>query len=234
LNFWISHFVRATLMAKLIYISLAGLSMVAWAIIFRKAALFRKVARDNGVFLRQYRKSRRDHFSLYRHLSKAGRGQGSPLVSLFMRGCEEMSTLQDENTVAGRGDDGPGKLSILQIDSLEKILFMEMDRILGVLEGGFTFLATTASVSPFMGLLGTVWGILQAFKGVGVEGSAALATLAPGLAEALVTTVAGLTVAIPALIGYNFLSQKSRDLALEGDIFVTEFIVNIERFWGLK
>lgn len=235
MNFWIDHFYRASLLAKVIYVILFGLSLTAWAIIFRKISLYKKVIRENGKFLRQYRKSRRNYLALYRHLSQKGRPSQSPMISLFMKGCEEIEFLAEDDQEGKRSSSGSEmRLSILQIESVEKILSMEMDRLLTSLEGGLTFLATTASVSPFLGLLGTVWGILQAFKNVGLQGAASMTSLAPGLAEALVTTVAGLMVAIPALIGYNFLGQKSRNLGLEGDIFIIEFITNLERFWGLK
>lgn len=235
MNYWIDHLYRASLFAKAIYAMLFVLSVIAWAIIFRKIFFFKKVIRENAHFFSLYRKNRREPFSLYRHIKQAKRPFTSPLVALFLRACEEINALSKENSHPGdtQGNNGP-QLSILQVESLEEILSAEMDKLTGSLESGQTFLATTSSVSPLMGLLGTVWGILEVFRGIGLQGSATMASMAPGLAEALITTTVGLVVAIPANLGYNFLGQKARTLAREGDNFITEFITNLERFWGLK
>ncbi len=141
--------------------------------------------------------------------------------------------MSKESPVPARGGE-QGRPSILQVESLEEILSADLDKFHGSLESGQTFLATASSVSPQLGLLGTVWGILEAFRSIGLAGAATASSMAPGLAEALITTVVGLMVAIPANLGYNFLGQKAKDMALEGDNFITEFITNLERFWGLK
>lgn len=231
LNYWIDHFYRASFFAKAIYAMLFGLSIYAWAIMFRKSWLFRRIIRENSYFFGLYRKNRRDPFSLYRNLKQRERPFASPLVSLFMKGCEEMETQALETSPAGGGG---GKKEIRltppQLESIEEILYAEMDKFHGSLESGQTFLATTSSVSPLLGLLGTVWGILEAFRSIGLAGSATAASMAPGLSEALITTVVGLTVAIPANLGYNFLGQRAKDLTLEGDHFITEFITNLRRF----
>jgi biopolymer transport protein TolQ len=231
LNYWIDHFYRASLFAKAIYILLFGLSVWAWAIMFRKTMSFRRSARDNLEFFALYRKNRRDPFALYRHLQQTRQRHSSPLVALFLRACEEIDALSQEDRGQAGGE---RRLSLAQVESLEEIMFAEMDKISGSLERGQNFLATTSSVSPLLGLLGTVWGILEAFRAIGIQGSATAASMAPGMAEALITTVAGLMVAIPANLGYNFLGQKAKDMTLEGDNFVTEFITNLQRFWGLK
>ncbi len=234
-NYWIEHFYRASLFAKAIYAMLFGLSIWAWTIMFRKTVLFRRVARENNHFFGLYRKNRRDPFALYRHLQSSRQRFASPLVSLFLRACEEIESLAQEDPASMHaGGAGEPRLTTPQVESLEEILFAEMDKFSGSLESGQTFLATTSSVSPLLGLLGTVWGILEAFRSIGLQGSATAASMAPGLAEALITTVVGLMVAIPANLGYNFLGQRAKDLTLEGDNFITEFITNLERFWGLK
>lgn len=233
MNYWIDHFYHASLFAKAVYLMLLGLSVAAWATMFRKGMFFRRAARENDHFFGLYRKNRRDPFTLFRHLQQARGSSASPLVALFMKGCEEIESLSRENHVNGkRGSEEEPPLSILQLESLEEILRAEMDRLNGSLESGQTFLATTSSVSPLMGLLGTVWGILDAFRSIGIQGSATAASMAPGMSEALITTVVGLMVAIPANLGYNLLGQRARALATEGDNFITEFVTNLERFWG--
>lgn len=235
LNYWIDHLYRASLFAKGIYLVLFILSVFTWAIIFRKAFFFKKISRENAHFFSLYRKNRRNPFSLYHHLQHDRRTFISPLIALFVRACEEIDNLSKENShPVSSTPSQPPKLSILQMENLEEILYAAMDKYSGILESGQTFLATTSSVSPLLGLLGTVWGILEVFRGIGLQGSATMATMAPGLAEALVTTISGLIVAIPANLGYNFLGQKAKNFARENDNFITEFITNLERFWGLK
>ena len=101
-------------------------------------------------------------------------------------------------------------------------------------EKGMSWLATTAGVTPFIGLFGTVWGIIDAFSGLGTSGSASLRAVAPGIAEALVTTAAGLFAAIPALIAYNYFLQDIRDLAQRLDTFALEFAAQIEKTFTMR
>ncbi len=229
MNYWIDHFYHASLFSKGIYAMLFGLSIYAWTIIFRKMVLFKRIRRENAYYLNLYRKSRRDPMPLYHHLQQSRRTFRSPVVALLAKTCEEIESLQKENAEAGERS-----LSILQIESLQEILLAEMEKISGWLDSGQNFLATTSSVAPLLGLLGTVWGILEAFRSIGLQGSATAASMAPGMSEALITTVVGLMVAIPANLAYNFLGQKAKNLSLEGDNFVTEIITNLERFGGLK
>jgi biopolymer transport protein TolQ len=232
-NYWVDHVVRASLFAKGIYLILLGLSVGSWAIIFRKLVLFRRYRRENGEFLLLYRKNRRNYAPLYRQMKEHPPGQGSPLPAIFFRGCEEVESLATESVSRDRqGGKGEShfRLSLLHVENLEEILLAEMERIAGRLESGQNFLATTSSVAPLLGLLGTVWGILEAFRGIGLSGSATAASMAPGMSEALITTVVGLMVAIPANLGYNFLGQRIKHLSTEGDTFLTEFVTNLKRF----
>jgi biopolymer transport protein ExbB/TolQ len=234
-NYWVDHFVRSSLFAKGIYIMLAGLSVWAWAIIFRKMFLFRRIGREQQQFLGLYRKNRRDPFSLFRHIQSARQSYTSPLASIFIRACGEVDSLQRENGRGGPNQaDGTPTLDASQLESLEELLTADLEVFTTSLDSGQTFLATASSISPLLGLLGTVWGILEIFRNLGLEGSASMTGMAPGLAEALITTVAGLMVAIPANLAFNFLGTRSRILALETNNFITEFITNLERYGRSK
>ncbi len=227
-NYWVDHFIRSSLFAKGIYVMLAALSIWGWAIIFRKMVVFRRIGREQRQFLAMYRKNRRDPFSLFRHIQSAKQSYTSPLASIFIRGCGEVQSLQRES--GGNVADADPALDPSQLESLEEILTADLEVFSTSLDSGQTFLATASSISPLLGLLGTVWGILEIFRSIGLEGSASMTGMAPGLAEALITTVAGLMVAIPANLAYNFLGTRSRILALEANNFITEFITNIERY----
>jgi biopolymer transport protein TolQ len=234
-NYWVDHFVRSSLFAKGIYLMLAGLSIWGWAIIFRKMVFFRRIGREQQQFLALYRKSRRDPFSLFRHIQAGRQAYASPLASIFIRACGEVESLQRENGRSGPGvPDTAQGLDPTQLESLEEILTADLEVFTASLDNGQTFLATASSVAPLLGLLGTVWGILDIFRSIGLEGAASMTGMAPGLAEALITTVAGLMVAIPANLAYNFLGTRSRILALETDNFITEFITNLERYGRSK
>ncbi len=229
-NYWVDHFIRSSLFAKGIYVMLAALSVWGWAIIFRKIFVFRRIMREQQQFLAMYRKNRRDPFSLFRHIQSARKSYTSPLASIFIRACGEVESLQRESGRGGPAADGTPALDPAQLESLEEILAADLEVFTTSLDSGQTFLATASSIAPLLGLLGTVWGILEIFRSIGLEGAASMTGMAPGLAEALITTVAGLMVAIPANLAYNFLGTRSRVLALETDNFITEFITNLERY----
>ncbi len=231
-NYWVDHFIRSSLFAKGIYVMLAALSIWGWAIIFRKIFVFRRIMREQQQFLAMYRKNRRDPFSLFRHIQSAKQSYTSPLASIFIRACGEVESLQRES--GGSIADAPRGLDPSQLESLEEILTADLEVFSTSLDSGQTFLATASSISPLLGLLGTVWGILEIFRSIGLEGAASMTGMAPGLAEALITTVAGLMVAIPANLAYNFLGTRSRILALEANNFITEFITNLERYGRSK
>jgi len=109
--------------------------------------------------------------------------------------------------------------------SLQKAMIDQLDR----LEQAVSFLATTGNTAPFIGLFGTVWGIMQSFRGIGLKGSANLAVVAPGISEALIATAAGLAAAIPAVVAFNYFSQKISRLGAEMDIFRSDFLSTVER-----
>lgn len=203
-------------MARGVLALLAVFSVISWALIFQKLGLFGRIRRDSGQFLRIFRATR--GVANPQALASAG----SPFSNVYAAGYRE---LQAQVTP---GNPHPtGKLKSLSAVTVNMQLASaeEVRRV----EKGMSWLATTAAVSPFIGLFGTVWGIIDAFSGLGNAGSASLRAVAPGIAEALVTTAAGLFAAIPAVIFYNQFLQNIRDLAQRLDTFALEVAAQIEK-----
>jgi biopolymer transport protein TolQ len=184
--------------------------------IFQKLGMFGRVRRQSDQFLRIFRATK--GVANPQALASAG----SPFSSVYAAGYRELLSQ------VGTGNPQPnGKLKSLQAVTVSMQLASaeEVRRV----EKGMSWLATTGSVTPFIGLFGTVWGIIDAFSGLGTAGSASLRAVAPGIAEALVTTAAGLFAAIPALIAYNYFLQHIRDLAQRLDTFANEFASQVEK-----
>ncbi len=214
--------------AKVVLGILLFFSLVSWAIIFAKFIRLRRVSRQSEKFVAFFRKSKR--FSEVNTF--AGELSDTPLTTLFKAGYAELDAqvkaIRAEDTPATGG--GPtGKLLIKNISGIERAL----ERAIGVemsrLTRSMTFLATTAAACPFIGLFGTVWGIMQSFRAIGQTGSTSIAAVAPGISEALVNTAAGLAAAIPALIFYNYFMGKVREQRAGMEDFSLEFINLAER-----
>jgi biopolymer transport protein TolQ len=203
------------------------LSVIGWAIIFQKALQFRAISRDTARFLKAYRESRR--FSLVSAAAK--RARSSPLARVYLGGFQEMSatggTLPD--AMDGQLDPGEEALSPERLESVQRAMRRVQASEIERMEHYLAFLATTASAGPFIGLFGTVVGIINSFHAIGTQGSASLAVVAPGIAEALIATAAGLLAAIPAVIGYNYFVGRVRHWSTEMDNFALEFANLTER-----
>jgi biopolymer transport protein TolQ len=191
-------------------------SLISWALIFQKLGLFGRVRRQSDQFLRIFRATK--GVANPQGLVSAG----SPFANVYAAGYREL-----QSQMSGTGNPSPPKLKSLQAVTVS-MQMASTDEVRRV-EKGMSWLATTASVTPFIGLFGTVWGIIDAFSGLGTQGSASLRAVAPGIAEALVTTAAGLFAAIPALIAYNYFLQDIRELASRLDNFASEFTAQIEK-----
>ncbi len=206
-------------------------SFVSWIIIFAKFIRLRRVARQSEKFVAFFRKSKR--FSEVNTF--AGELSDTPLTTLFKAGYSELDAqvkanrTDDAPTTGGGATQGGGKLLIKNISGIERAL----ERAIGVemsrLTKSMTFLATTASACPFIGLFGTVWGIMQSFRAIGMTGSTSIAAVAPGISGALVNTAAGLAAAIPAMIFYNYFMGKVREQRAGMEDFSLEFINLAER-----
>ncbi len=203
-------------------------SFVSWVIIFAKFLRLRRVSRQSEKFVNFFRKSKR--FSEVNTF--AGELSDTPLTTLFKAGYAELdaqvkANRADENPTTGGGQGG--KLLIKNISGIERAL----ERAIGVemsrLTRNMTFLATTAAATPFIGLFGTVWGIMQSFRAIGETGSTSIAAVAPGISGALINTAAGLAAAIPAMIFYNYFMGKVREQRAGMEDFSLEFINLAER-----
>ncbi len=199
-------------LALAVLLLLLVLSVFSWAIMLRKWQSFRRASSQSQGFLRTFRKSSR----LSEIAAVAEQFRPSPLVGVFTEIVEEY----------GRQTGGRGlPRSPLAIERAAQIASSEA---LTQMEGQLTWLATIAAIAPFIGLLGTVMGIIDAFHGLGTQGSATLRAVAPGISEALITTAAGLVVAIPAVVGYNQLTAQVRNFGARMDDFGRELLNAIE------
>jgi biopolymer transport protein TolQ len=204
--------------ARAVLVLLGVFSVVSWVVIFQKAVL---LSRSRGVTERFRSLFRRA--TDWRELKAvSAEYTASPLLGLFTAGYSEV-TYQLRPTQAG------ARTQIKSMEAVERSLQRASVVEMGRMESNLGTLATIAAVSPFIGLFGTVWGIIDAFRGIGATGNASLATVAPGISEALVATAIGLVAAIPALMAYNFFQGQLKVWQTELDDFSLEFISLSER-----
>ncbi|MCK4245040.1 MAG: MotA/TolQ/ExbB proton channel family protein [Candidatus Omnitrophica bacterium] len=207
-----------------IVIILFLISIYSWTIILKKFFLFRRVRRATRRFLAASPMGGSNLSLFSEEKQKVRKFVHSPLFSLYQKGCSVLSSpLKGERK----------KISFSEIEEIRNLLETGAAKELSSLENSLVVLATTTTLSPFLGLLGTVWGILKAFLSMGLEGSAGIETVAPGIAEALITTVVGLVVAIPALVFYNYFTNHLKNFANELDSFNSEFISFLKRHYAI-
>lgn len=187
-------------------------SVFSWAIMFQKWKQFKRAKAQNAAFLRAFRKSSR----LGEVAAVAEQYKPSPLVSVFTEIVDEY-----QRQSGGRGLPRNSQ-------AMERAALTASSEALSEMEERLTWLATIAAVAPFIGLFGTVMGIVDAFHGLGTAGAATLRAVAPGISEALITTAAGLVVAIPAVVGYNQFTARLRDFGGRMDDFARELLNAIE------
>ena len=224
---------QAGLVAKGVLLLLLFFSIASWAIIFAKLRTLRKAERQSDAFLRLFRTSK----NLSAAYEEAKRYPASPVVGLFREGFRELSQHGRVNphpggSPAGMPSTPPAERSGEILEGIGRTLRHASLRELSQIERHLIFLATTGSVTPFIGLFGTVWGIIDAFVGIGAAGSANLGAVAPGIAEALIATAAGLAAAIPAVIAYNYFVNRIRGIGTRLDLFTLEFMGLAERLVG--
>jgi biopolymer transport protein TolQ len=218
---------RSSPISKLVLLTLALLSVVSWGIILYKLWTFRRSERQSAQFLDVFRRSSK--FSEVQAVCKSL--EDSPLVGLFQSGYAEL-TSQLRGASDGPGSNPHGvaaRPTLKSLSAVDRALMRASAVEVNKLEHRVPFLATTASMAPFIGLFGTVWGIISAFEGIGQTGSTNLGVVAPGIADALVATAAGLFAAIPAVYFYNALSNRVKLFASEMDDFAMEFLNIAER-----
>lgn len=219
--------------AKGVLLLLLFFSIASWAIIIAKLRTLRKAERQSDAFLHLFRTSK----NLSAAYEEAKRYPASPVVGLFREGFRELSQHGRGNPHPGGNPGGmpltpPTERGGEILEGIGRTLRHASLRELSQVERHLIFLATTGSVTPFIGLFGTVWGIIDAFVGIGAAGSANLGAVAPGIAEALIATAAGLAAAIPAVIAYNYFVNRIRGIGTRLDLFTLEFMGLAERLVG--
>ena len=187
-------------------------SLISWAIILTKWSLLRRARTQSGRFVRAFRKAQR----LQDIATVADQFKQSPLVGVFQGGYEEY---RKQASISG---------GLRSVVSIQRGMQIGSSEEITRLERNVPWLAITAAVTPFIGLFGTVWGIIDAFHGLGTAGAATLRAVAPGISEALITTAAGLAAAIPAVIAYNLIGASIREFAARSDDFALEVLNAVE------
>ena len=225
--------VDAGLMVQLVLLLLLVFSVVSWAIILMKYRIIKKTEKDNNLFLDAYMSSSK----LSDVLPESKRYPNSTIAEVFRAGYLELGKIS--KTSKGGSPDildatGAANFEMKGLDNVERALNRACGTETSKLENLLGFLATTGSACPFIGLFGTVWGIMNAFRGIGARGSATLAVVAPGISEALIATAFGLAAAIPAVVFYNYYLNRIRTISLEMDNFASEFLNIVERHYLRK
>ena len=198
-------------------------SVLSWTIILVKAKTIRKAVRENNKFLKIFWNGK----NIDEILSKTDSYPASPIASVFKSGVKELKKLTSSD-VKSTGAEG--------VENVSRALSRASSSEIASLEKHIPLLATTASAAPFVGLFGTVWGIMNSFQNIGATGAANLAVVAPGISEALVTTAAGIGAAIPAVIAYNYFAGLIKRVAVDMDCFSQDFLNIVQRsvFLGRK
>lgn len=217
---------------KFVLLVLFLFSLVSWAIIFVKFLMIRRARIDTEDFLELFWETR-DLREIYETSEELGY---SPVARLFRAGYGEFIRLRRIQRPSDQKGEGPSPGEVDAAGSQRSVMD-NLDRSLkratidqtNRLERAVSFLATTGNTTPFIGLFGTVWGIMESFRGIGLKGSANLAVVAPGISEALIATAAGLAAAIPAVVAFNYFSHKISELRAEMDIFTSDFLSTVQR-----
>jgi biopolymer transport protein TolQ len=200
--------------AKIVLLILFIFSLISWAIILAKWGTLRRAKVQSGRFVRAFRKAQR----LQDVAAVAEQFRPSPLVGVFEGGYEEF-----------RRQLGNPSGTVKNPVAIQRAMQIAASEELTRFERNMPWLAITGAVTPFIGLFGTVWGIIDAFHGLGTAGAATLRAVAPGISEALITTAAGLAAAIPAVIAYNLIGGSVREFAARSDDFSLEMLNAVER-----
>lgn len=235
---------KSGLVAKGVLLILFGFSILSWAVIFLKYRLFKRVEKNGRHFISTFRRSKNLN-ELYLRMDQF---KENPLVRLFSTGFREIYPFVNpnpgENNLNSSEDTWalclqkigapiPSRNSSedawsICLQRLRRSLDRTIQEQADYLEGYLVLLATTGNVTPFIGLFGTVIGIINAFHGISIQGTANIAAVAPGIAEALITTAAGLFTAIPAVIGFNYSVNRIKQLTTMMESFSTEFLNTLE------
>jgi biopolymer transport protein TolQ len=214
---------HASDVVKGVLVLLMLMSLVSWYVIGTKSLyLSRAMGRSNRFLDAFWKTSRLDD------VWKLSEDMGpSPISEVFRAGYVELAKLRRRRNE--QGNEAAAETHVGDIESVERSLSRARTTAVTEMESKVPFLATTASAAPFIGLFGTVWGIMNSFRNIGAKGAANLTTVAPGIAEALVATAIGLVAAIPAVMAYNYLSRRIRVISAEMETFANDFLNIIRR-----
>ena len=212
-------------MVRFVLLLLVFFSIASWAIIFSKYRYISKARKESAIFLDLFwnRRSLSDAYAASKKLRYC------PLSRVFRVAYAELRKVKNPQTLSKEDKGGQMKEDMAAIANIKRALRRAANVELTGLNKAVPFLATTGNTTPFVGLFGTVWGIMNAFRGIGLRGSASLAVVAPGISEALIATAAGLAAAIPAVVAYNYFSSKIRVLESEMHNFSADFLNLVER-----
>jgi len=203
----IQLFLRADFVVKSVIIILIAASIFSWALIFEKYKLFKKIEKSTSVFEDKFWKSKSAE-SFYNSLTNKDK---DPIANIFQSAMVELIKTKS-------------KSSSVQTTRVTRVLEISADKEINKIEKHFTFLATVGSTAPFIGLFGTVWGIMNSFQSIAISRNTSLAIVAPGIAEALFATALGLLAAIPAVVAYNKFSSDSKKYSARIENFSKRFI----------
>ena len=219
---------EAGLMVQFVLLLLLFFSVTSWAIIIVKFRYLKRAFRESERFTEYFWKSR-DLAGAY---AKSKKLKSSPIARIFRIGYLELKKVAQSRRGEGGLQYGGREEQVLLpygADTIERALRRAINSETARMTQMVPFLATTGNTTPFIGLFGTVWGIMHSFHGIGMRGSASLAVVAPGISEALIATAAGLAVAIPAVIAFNYFMQRIRLLETELQSFAADFLNIVER-----
>jgi biopolymer transport protein TolQ len=203
-------FLRADFIVKSVIIILIGASVFSWALIFEKYRLFKKIEKSTNSFEEKFWKSKSAE-NFYNNLTNR---EKDPLANVFQSAMGELIKTKS-------------KSALVQANRVTRVIEISADKEINLIEKHFTFLATVGSTAPFIGLFGTVWGIMNSFQSIAISRNTSLAIVAPGIAEALFATALGLLAAIPAVIAYNKFNNDSKKYSARIENFSKRFILII-------
>jgi biopolymer transport protein TolQ len=201
---------------KIVLLLLVLSSILCWAVVITKYKRLKSIEKENLNFLDVFWHSK----SLDEIYEKTEDFRNSPIATVFRSGFKELRKVS-----ASKGTPGGAQ----EVQNIQRALYRASNTEMASIERNVTWLASTASAAPFIGLFGTVWGIMNSFQGIGSTGSANLAVVAPGIAEALIATAFGLAAAIPAAIFYNYFVSQSKRVGIDMDSFAQDFLNIVQR-----
>jgi biopolymer transport protein TolQ len=213
------------LIVQLVLFMLIFFSIASWGIIIVKYRYLRKALKESAVFTDFFWKSR----DLAEAFARARQLQFSPIARVFRSGYQELRKVSKAGAAAAGHENGSLYATLGGSENVKRALRRAITAEIVKMTQMVPFLATTGNTTPFIGLFGTVWGIMNSFHGIGLKGSASLAVVAPGISEALVATATGLAAAIPAVIAFNYFMNKIRIIESDLQNFSADFLNIIER-----